>query len=295
MGEELTGVRLAVRGTTVAEYVLAPEIDPRWSPRPHLHPVRTLAGVPVTDTLPEDHRWHLGVSVAIQDVSGTNLWGGRTYLRGVGYTWREDHGRIVHDAWTAPPDEPAGAVEPTEDGFAERLRWLDPAGRTLLVEQRRVRVGELPGSADAWLLDFAYTLTAPAGQDVVLGSPATNGRPGGAGYGGFFWRAAAGPTRAFTAGTDGEETANGSTEPWLALTGEPATGTAYTLVFTGLGAGDHWFVRTGGYPGVCVALAFERPLTIGAGSSLHRRHRVVVADGELSRDRAAELVAGLPG
>lgn len=275
MGETLTG--LGVSGQPVAEYTAGSAIDPRWGPRPHLHPVRTLAGVPVTDTLPEDHRWHLGVSVAMQDVSGTNLWGGRTYVRGAGYTWLDDHGRIVHERW----------LRRGEDGFAEELRWLDRAGQTLLVEERTVRAEPVAGPSPAWRLDFGYTLTAPADRDIVLGSPATNGRPGGAGYGGFFWRAAPGPTRTFTAAAHGEEAANGSTEPWLALVGE-----AYSLVFTGLGEGDHWFVRTGIYPGVCVALAFERTLPVPAGERLRRRHRVVVADGVLTREAAAEF-AGL--
>lgn len=284
MGEDLTGVRLRVRGETVAEYVVEPDIDPRWGPRPYLHPVRTLSGVPVTDTLPEDHRWHLGVSVAMQDVSGSNLWGGRTYVRDAGYTWRDDHGRIGHDAW----------LRRDEDGFAQRLRWLDHTGQTLLTEERTVRA-EPVGDGTAWRLDVEYTLTAPAQREIVLGSPATNGRPGGAGYGGFFWRAAPGTAHTFTATADGEEQANGSTEPWLAFTGvaSPAESGAYTLVFTGLGAGDHWFVRTGIYPGVCVALAFERTLSIPAGGQLHRRHRIAVADGRLTRDQAAEL-ARLP-
>ncbi|ROT33354.1 PmoA family protein [Micromonospora sp. HM5-17] len=306
MAEEPTPVRLRVRDEIVAEYVVDPEIDPRWGPRPYLHPVRTLAGVPVTDTLPADHPWHLGVSVALQDVSGTNLWGGRTYVRGVGYAWRDDHGRIVHDAWlpaddgNAPgdgrdtPDRPdcegAGDDATATTGFAERLRWSDRTGATLLVEERRVRAVEVPGRTDAWLLDFGYTLTAPADRDVVLGSPATNGRPGGAGYGGFFWRAAPGEARTFTAGTDGEETVNGSTEPWVALVGRAVDGAAYTLVFTGLGDGDHWFVRTGIYPGVCVALAYERTRPIRAGSVLRRRHRIVVADGALTRDEVATLL-----
>lgn len=312
MGEDQSRLRLRVRGGTVAEYVVAPDIDPRWGIRPHLHPVRTLAGVPVTDTLPEDHRWHLGVSVAMQDVSGTNLWGGRTYVRDAGYTWLDDHGAIVHESW--------GRRD--EDGFAEELRWLDPTGRTLLAEERTVRAEALTGPVPAWRLDFGYDLTAPADRDIVLGSPATNGRPGGAGYGGFFWRAAPGRTRTFTAAATGEDEANGSTEPWLALVGEPAEppgapqapdpaggsgppqapdagegpaggGGAYTLVFTGLGEGDHWFVRTGIYPGVCVALAFARTLPIPAGGRIRRRHRVVVADGVLSREAAAEL-AHLP-
>src|SRR5690606_32857639 len=86
MGEGPAGLRLA--GQTVAEYVLDPVLDPTLSPRPYLHPVRTRAGVTLTDALPADHRWHLGASLAVQDVSGTNLWGGRTYVRGTGYTWR---------------------------------------------------------------------------------------------------------------------------------------------------------------------------------------------------------------
>nr|MDT0656821.1 PmoA family protein [Micromonospora sp. DSM 115978] len=279
MGEDLTGTRLRVRGETVAEYVVEPDIDPRWSPRPYLHPVRTLAGQPVTDTLPEDHRWHLGVSVAMQDVAGNNLWGGRTYVRDAGYTWRDDHGRIVHDDWGRRAD----------DGFTERLRWLDRAGATLLTEDRTVSAEEVPGHPDAWRLDVAYALTAPADREIVLGSPATNGRPGGAGYGGFFWRAAPVPAYAFSSGAEGEEEVNGTTEPWVALVGQPPGARPYTLVFSGLADGDHWFVRTGIYPGVCVALAFEHTLTIPAGQAVRRRHRVAIADGALDRATAANL------
>ncbi|MFY1691079.1 PmoA family protein [Plantactinospora sp. WMMB782] len=320
MGEDLTGVRLRVRGETVAEYVLDdPFVDPRWGRRPYLHPVRTLGGAVLTDTLPEDHRWHLGVSVAMQDVSGSNLWGGRTYLRDVGYTWRDDHGRIVHDDWL--PDAPAGttpggttpggttsggpalggpapdgaASGRRDDGFAERLCWLDPSGATLLTEERRVAATGLTGRDDAWLLDFGYALTAPADRDVVLGSPATNGRPDGAGYGGFFWRVAPGRHRAFSPAAEGEERVNGSTEPWLALAGAAADGRRYTLVFAGLADGDHWFVRTGIYPGVCVALAFARTLPVPAGSTVRRRHRIVVADGWLTRDEIVRLAPVLAG
>jgi hypothetical protein len=39
-------------------------------------------------------------------------------------------------------------------------------------------------------------------------------------------------------------------------------GAPYTLVFEGLTEGDHWFVRTGIYPGVCAAWAFEQPRVI---------------------------------
>ncbi|MCA2213126.1 PmoA family protein [Wangella sp. NEAU-J3] len=266
-------MRLSVGGVPVATYAVEPIVGPRHGPRPYLHPVRTLGGIPVTDTMPEDHPWHLGVSVAMPDVNGTNLWGGRTYVRDRGYTWREDHGRIEHAAWLS--GVAAGS-------FAERLEWRDRDGRLLLTEERTVVAR---AAARGWELDFGYALTAPPGHDVTLGSPATNGRPGGAGYGGFFWRAAPGPATTFTAAHDSEETVNGSAEPWVALTGPGP----YTLVFRGLAGRDRWFVRTGIYPGVCAALAFTDPLPVPAGTSLDRRLTVLVADGTLTR---AEIEAG---
>jgi hypothetical protein len=272
-------VELRVGGRTVAEYVLRPDLDPTLSPRPFLHPVRTLGGVVVTDALPADHRWHLGASLAVPDVAGTNLWGGRSYLRGTGYTWRADHGRIVH----------AGFLTRTADQLVQRLRWCDPAGAVLLHEQRQLRARAVPGRPDAWLLELGYTLTAPAEREVWLGSPATNGRPGGAGYGGFFWRAApgSGPPAVFTANARGEAAVNGSTQRWVALVSETAT--PYSLVFVGLGAGDHWFVRSAGYPGVCAAFAFARPRRVAAGAPLTGRQLVLVVDRAVSAAEAGRL------
>jgi hypothetical protein len=261
-------MRLVVQDVDVAEYVAEPEIELANGPRPYLHPVRTLAGVPVTDVLPEDHRWHLGVSVAMQDVDGVNLWGGRTYVRDQGYTWLDDHGRITHAEWLAR----------AADGFSERLLWLSPRGETLLTETRAVAARAVPLG---WELSFSYALSAA--REVTLGSPATNGRPGGAGYGGFFWRAAPGPTTAFTASREGEESVNGSDEPWVAITGPGP----YTLVFRGLSGADRWFVRTGagGYNGVCAALAFEKTTVVAPGAPLERDLTVLVADGALTREQ----------
>ncbi|RLP89605.1 PmoA family protein [Micromonospora sp. CV4] len=275
--------RLLVGGTEVARYVLAPALDERHGPRPYLHPVRTLGGTVVTDALPADHVWHLGASLAVQDVNGSNLWGGRTYVRDVGYTWRDDHGVIAH----------TGEVERTPGRYAHDLQWRDRAGQVLLTERRWVAASMV--APDAWRLDLDTVLTAPADREVRLGSPATNGRPGGAGYGGFFWRAAAdGEAAVFTVDAAGEETVNGSAAPWLALAGTASGGGAYTLVFTGLGPGDRWFVRTGMYPGVCVAFAFDDPAVVPAGGSRHGRYGVLVADGTLDRDRAAALVGTMP-
>ncbi|HEU5111041.1 MAG TPA: DUF6807 family protein, partial [Micromonosporaceae bacterium] len=152
-------------------------------------------------------------------------------------------------------------------------QWRDPSGRVLLTEERHVRAV----AADrGWELGFAFALRAE--RPVALGSPATNGRPGGAGYGGFFWRAAPGAAETFTADAAGEEAVNGSAAPWLALTGPGP----YTLVFRGLCGDDRWFVRTGIYPGVCAALAFERPLLVTPDAPVRRGYRVLVADGHLT-------------
>jgi methane monooxygenase PmoA-like len=247
---------LMVGDVEVASYVVDPQLDLRLAPRPYLHPVRTLGGVTVTDALCYDHPWHMGVSVTLADVNGVNFWGGRTYVPESGYTWLDDHGRIVRDG--------------------ELLRWLDGSGRTLLTERRVVAAAPAP---HGWRLTFQYALTAVG--DVTLGSPATNGRTGGAGYGGFFWRLSPGKATAFTAGHDGEYAVNGSAEPWVAVTVDEA----YTLVFEGLADADRWFVRTGDYVGVCAALAFERPLKMNAGDTLERRLSVLVADGVLTRDQ----------
>jgi hypothetical protein len=257
-------VELQVAGRVVAEYVVEPDVDPLNGPRPYLHPVRTLGGVTVTDVLPEDHRWHLGVSVAMQDVNGTNLWGGRTYVRDAGYTWLDDHGRIAHDEW----------LDRTDSRLASRLRWLDPAGATLLVEERVITASPAPRG---WALSFSFSLVAE--REVTLGSPATNGRPGGAGYGGFFWRLTPDRPEVFTSTVEGEEKCNGSGDPWLAV-----RGSGYTLVFSGIEGDDRWFVRAADYPGVCAALAWERPLVIPAGGTLSRRYTVLVADGTLDRE-----------
>jgi methane monooxygenase PmoA-like len=246
-----------MRLSAVAEYVTAPEIDPALAPRPYLHPVRTLAGTVVTDAFPADHEWHLGVGLAMPDVSGTNLWGGRSYVPGQGYVWLADHGRIEHVGWR---------------GDQEELRWLDPGGRTLLAEVRDITAEEVPGG---WRLTLATGLTNPGAEPVELRSPAVNGRGEGAGYGGFFWRLpplrapsiAAGPLRT-------EESINGSAQPLLIVSDRGR----YTLEFTGLAGADRWFVRLAEYPGVGVAWAFDRPLRIAPGDTFRRRYRVVVRD-----------------
>lgn len=271
---------LAVDGTVVATYNAGTSLNSALAPRPYLHPVTTLGGVLVTDAVPGDHPWHLGVAVAIQDVGGVNVWGGRSYVRDVGYTWPAAHGRVVHEGWeTARPDH-----------LVERLTWLGPDRAPLLAERREQHCAALHSG---WVLHVAFTLTDSAGTGIDLGSPGSNGRVGG-GYGGFFWRLPASTEICVRAadGRSGEELVHGRPAPWIGWTARSADGAPYTLVAVGRDDGavaDPWFVRVTGYPGFGSALAFERPVVLGPHGAVRRSFSVAVLDGLLDREQMAQV------
>ncbi|EGX57603.1 hypothetical protein SZN_22046 [Streptomyces zinciresistens K42] len=267
---------LRVAGRPVGRYVTRPDLPARLSPRPHLHPVTTLAGTAVTEAGPADHAHHLGAGVAVPDVEGANFWGGRTFVRDRGPVELDNHGVQTHT--TLRPCEPGG--------FAGELRWT-AQGAELLHEHRTVTATEL--TASAWALDLTFALTNVTSRPLSLGSPATNGRPGAA-YGGFFWRApmAQTPPEVFTADREGEAEIHGTRAPWVALAGSD-----WTLVFAGATERtrhDPWFVRAAGYPGVGSSLAGTERLPVPPGETVHRRVVTVVADGRVGRPEAAALV-----
>jgi hypothetical protein len=269
--------RLRLDGRPVADYIDGSGLDPALSPRPYLHPVRTLGGILVTDAQPMDHQWHLGVSVALADVGGWNFWGGRTYVRDQGYVWRDDHGRIEHALFEHSGD----------DGFTERLNWLSPQGELLLEERRQVKAGLAdPG----WELQLVTILTNTAGRPLRLGSPATNGRVG-AGYGGLFWRLSPARTpHVYTATATGEHAVHNCAAQWLAWSDRQA---GFTLVFTGTNQptrNDNWFVRVEEYPGVGSQLAARESLTVPPGGTVTRGLRTLLTDGTLTH-RAAHTWA----
>jgi hypothetical protein len=267
---------LRIAGRPVGRYITRPELPARLSPRPYLHPVTTLAGTAVTELSPADHLHHLGVGVAVPDVEGFNFWGGRTYVRDRGPTELDNHGAQRHTTFQLRDP----------DGFVEELRWV-AAGAELLRERRTVAATELTDTA--WALDFTFSLTNVTPEELSIGSPATNGRPGAA-YGGFFWRARKerDAPEVFGADTEGESTLHGTRAAWIAL-----TGAAWTLVFAGATEQtrrDPWFVRTAEYPGVGSSLAHDARLPIPPGDTVVRRIVTVVADGRLDRHEAAALV-----
>lgn len=276
-------------GVEVARYLDGSGSPAFDAPRPFLHPVRTRGGVVLSDAVPLDHTWHLGLSLGVQDVDGANLWGGRTYLRGDGYTWRRDHGRIEHVTWTR---RRPGTV-------THRLDWRGPDGRVLLHEERTLAWTTL--APDAWRLDLDTTLRLPDGAPgpVTLGSPGSNGRER-AGYGGMFWRMA--PCRDVHVRTPlgaGEEAVHGSRAAdgatWLAWSATTAAEGADVTLVTVPGdaatAADPWFVRVDDYPGLGSALAWTEPVRVDP--ELHRSFRWVVADSRWDDERVARTVEAM--
>jgi hypothetical protein len=274
---------LTVADRAVAEYTWRPDLPAALAPRPYLHPVRTLAGVAVTELMPASHRHHLGVSMAVAEIDGVNFWGGRTYVAGHGPAWLDNQGVQAHVRW----------LRRSADRIGHTLSWTSIEGMPLLSERREL--SSRPAGAGAWALTFAFTLTNATDRELLVRSPAAHGRVG-AGYGGFFWRAPAGTAAARVASAAGDrvETVHGGRSPWLSVGGRADGAHDWTLLFIGGTARtreDPWFVRTRDYLGVGSALAWDGPLPIVPGESLTRRVVTVVADGVLPPERIAAYVA----
>ncbi len=235
------GVPWSVLGR-VAEYGVETVVPPEVVARPALHPVRTLGGAVVTGEHPVDHPWHRGIGLALPDVDGVNLWGGRSYRRDRGYVEGE-----------------LGQVRQAADGT---VRWCDSLGAVLLRERREIRRRVVPGG---WELTWTSVLSADA--EVVLNSPASLGRRG-AGYGGWFWRLPdVDPALVRVVAPDGGGTdeLNGVVADWLAVVvADPVA--PWTAVLSG--PRDPWFVRVAQYRGIGSALCWDRPRIVRPGRDL---------------------------
>ena len=248
------------------------------SPRPHLHPVRTLGGALTTDTGPLDHPHHHGVGMAVADLAGTTYWGGRTYVRGEGSTALPNHGRQVV---LAQRDDPFGVEQ--------RIAWFDEHDERQGVEERRERTR--PHGA-GWVLSWRTRLVPD--RDLSVGSPATNGRPG-AFYGGWFWRTPFATATAATADGAGVEHAHGSTSPWLLVVTDAVAGAGPRVSLLAVQRREPrpWFVRTEGYVGFGPALAVTGRLAVTPAQPLVEEVDVLVSDLALDGAQAADLAADL--
>ena len=243
-----------------------------YAPRPYLHPLRSKAGIVVTDAGPADHRHHLGLSVAFSDVNGTNFWGGSTYTAANGPALLANHGTQIPYGWQQTPGEASGSVS-----------WLSRNGGEIAVEQRRIQYFHDAG-AGAWGLSLSSVIVPAAGiQRLEVSSSAVKGRKG-AGYGGIFWRfpeSAGEPVVLSEAGT-GAAAAHGSLSPWLSIgmviDGAPVT----VLLAQEAGRILPWFVRAEGYLGAGPAVAWDEPAVVDQHNPLKLALHAVIHDGHVS-------------
>lgn len=292
-------LRVTWEGAELARYVYRPWEPQPESPRPYLHPLRTLGGDLVSLYRPHDHVWHKGVAWSLPNVRAAdgatqNFWGGTTYLRGREYVQLPNNGRVRHRAFDEVSLEAGEAGGPGRAVVAHRLDWVTQDGETWLQEARGLAVTAHP-ELGAWSLVFSTRLVNAAAVPLLLGSPTTEGRPN-AGYGGLFWR---GP-RSFTGGQvlapglAGGDELMGGRHPWLGFTGRhDGHGRSSTLVFVDApgnpGHPVQWFVRSTPFACVCPAPFFSAETSLAPGASLRLRYAVLVADGDAGPDRAARL------
>ena len=286
-------------GVGLLTYVYRPEAA--WeAPKPYLHPLRTLAGAVVTDYRPNDHRWHKGLSLTASHLSGSNLWGGNSYVHGEGYlALPERVGSMAHVSFDEVAATGSDAV------IAERLTWHPYDGTLWADEERRIEIHDVDLASGSWALTWTSTVTNRWDQPLRFGSPTTAGREM-AGYTGLFWR---GP-RAFRDGRvtgpggEGQELM-GEQAPWLAYSGEhDGTDGHATLLFvhapendhTGAGGAHpaHWFVRNEPFAAVAPSWAFHEEFELAPGDSFTRRYRVVVADGQWEHGDLEKYLAEHP-
>jgi hypothetical protein len=264
-------------------YVYEPRTAPDESPKPYLHPLRTLAGEEVTLFRPHDHLWHTGLSMTSAQLSGQNFWGGPSYVRDRGYVNLDNNGRIVHQGWESV------ACEGDAARIEERLAWISHEDDRWIEEERTIVVAEVDTGRGFWALDLRFQLENVAGRTLSFGSPTTEGRPK-AGYGGLFWR---GP-RSFTGGrilaADGLEGPEvmGESASWLAFTGRhDGSGHSSTVVFMDRPGNprypNRWFVRNEPYACASCSFMFEEEYHLEPGETLDLSYRVAFCDG--ARDR----------
>jgi hypothetical protein len=283
-------IELQYQGQTLFTYVYEPATPMLESPRPYFHPLKTLAGNTVSLFRPYDHRWHVGLSLTMANLSGENFWGGPTYTRAAGYVQLENNGRIQHSRWQELACD-------DEVRCVEHLLWITQSGSTWLEEERRITVSEIRPEVGYWSLDLAFSLLNVSQQTLVFGSPTTEGRPA-AGYGGLFWRGPRSFLHGRILGADGLEGPEmmGQASAWLAFSGwHDGTCDQSTVLFIDRPGNprypNKWFVRNDPYACVSCSWMFDEYYPLPAGQALQLAYRVVLGNGEWPRSRIEEYVA----
>lgn len=255
------------------------------APRPYLHPVRSLAGTVTTQTLPVDHPHHLGLSIALPDVNGTNFWGGSTYTPANGPVLLGNHGVQRPHGWQSAPDADFGGVS-----------WLSHSGGQLAAEQRRIEYLHHPEPASWSLSIFSVIVPAEGIQRLEVSSSAVKGRKG-AGYGGIFWRfpEVTGRPVVLSEAGRGADAAHGSASPWLSVSMMIDEAPVSVLLAQEPDQLLPWFIRAEDYLGAGPAVSWTQPAVVDHNNPLRLALHAIVHDGAVTTPaRALELLQQHP-
>lgn len=261
LGNDLT---VRAGDDALARYVIEPAAAFE-SPRPYWHPIRSRAGVVVSEARPPDHSWHWGLSVAVSNIyvedldHEVNLWGGVTWVPGRGYEQLPNNGSQRHDSWGSTSGRQA----------VQQLSWCTARGQVFVAEERTTGVSATDDPA-SWQLETTSTWTNVTGRPIRFGSPTTAGRPN-AGYGGFFLRASAALLDAQVT-LDGEQLtaaeAQGRAGSTMVLTGTRApVAVAMSASSSNPVTPTCWFVRTDPVVMLCAAPFFRTEWAMPAGGN----------------------------
>ena len=242
------------------------------SPRPHIHPLTTPAGVVLTRDAPDDHPWHHALWFTIKFVNGENFWeeyGPRGILR--------------HD------EPPSVRVEGDTVRLEGTVRWVGVDRETVVINETREIVGQ------GRTLDLRSVLVPTT--DVVLDrTPFTTW----GGYGGLTFRGRPDlvDSRLLLADGSVHDRVHGVDSEWLDLSGTVEGAPVGVAMFAdpaGRFGRVPWYgstrADTYGNEGWSnffnAAFLWHGPLEITAGEPLEICHRVIAHDGIWSHDEAA--------
>ncbi|GAA4977709.1 PmoA family protein [Actinoplanes utahensis] len=282
-------VTVSAGETGLATYVYRPDTVTLESPKPYLHPLRTLAGDEVSLFRPHDHVWHKGIAWSLPHVGEHNFWGGPTYVHGSSYVQRPDNGSASHRTIDGLE------VTASTASLSHRLDWTSQGGAAVLSERRSLGFALVDDVS--WVLTFETAMTNVSGETLAFGSPTTKGREN-AGYGGLFWR---GP-RSFTGGVlqspggIGGDELRGTRAEWFAFRGrhDGVDRSSTVLIADHTANPRHppqWFARTEEFACLNPAPFFSEELDLPDGRTVTFRYAVVIASGDHGDAGTAALAA----
>ena len=292
-------VTVSVADVDLMRYVYRPGETQYESPKPYVHPIRTLGGRLVTVFRPWDHVWHKGISLALPVVGADNFWGGPSYRHDAGgYVDLPNNGSQEHERMTEVSRRDGVVVIRHELVWRRQPHTPGAVGESAFTETRVLTASPMPDAVsdpDAWMLGWRTRLTNVSGEPIAMGSPTTEGREN-AGYGGLFWRGPRSFSGGDVIGSDGAsgEQVRGTRGVWAGFSGRhDGENGASTVVLvdrtTPQGFDTKWFARSEPFACLNPAPFFDRVRVVEPGETIALRHAAVIADGASDASRMSAL------